>query len=94
MTEQADCPMVRLDPEDARTAQTAGVDFARNLAGAPPEWFLLALGEQEQIIRTGIERAGYSARNARLAAEAFDVGARGEWQRIASTAQPETWGSA
>lgn len=48
--------LIRLDPNNARTAQTAGVEFARNLAGAPSEWFMVALGEQEAIIRAGIRR--------------------------------------
>lgn len=87
-------PMVRLDPQDARTAHVAGVDFARTLAGAPPEWFLLALGEQEAIIRNGVRRAGYPDRNARLAAEAFEAGARFEWHRITSAVRAETWGPA
>ena len=78
MIRQHDEPMVWLAPDDARTAEAAGVTFARNLAGAPPEWFMLALGEQEAIIRDGIRRAGYPNRQARLAADAFDTGARGE----------------
>ena len=86
--------MVHLAPDDVRTAQTAGVEFARSLAGAPSAWFMLALGEQEDLIRSAIRRAGYPDRNARLAANAFDVGARVEWQRIASTVRPETWGMA
>jgi hypothetical protein len=92
--EQHDEPLVRLDPQDARTAQVAGVEFARTLAGAPSAWFALALDEQQTIIRTGIQRAGYSARNAQLAASAFDAGARVEWRRITSTVRPETWGMA
>ena len=43
---------------------------------------MLALGEQEVIIREGIERAGFPARKAEQAASAFDSGARAEWQRI------------
>lgn len=85
--------MVRLDPQDACTARTAGVEFARALTGSPPEWFILALNEQEDIIRDGIRQAGYSARQARLAADAFQIGARVEWTRLASTAT-EAWGSA
>lgn len=86
--------MVHLAPDDVRTAQTAGVEFARSLAGAPSAWFMLALREQEDLIRSAIRQAGYPDRNARLAANAFDVGARVEWQRIASTVRPETWGMA
>ena len=62
--------------------------------GPPSAWFMLALGEQEDLIRSAIRQAGYPDRNARLAANAFDVGARVEWQRIASTVRPETWGMA
>lgn len=86
--------MVHLAPDDVRTAQTAGVEFARSLAGVPSAWFMLAFREQEDLIRSAIRQAGYPDRNARLAANAFDVGARVEWQRIASTVRPETWGMA
>src|SRR5689334_25157146 len=87
-------PMVFLAPDDARTARAAGVEFARSLAGAPSAWFALALGEQELIIREGIERAGYPAREAEQAASAFDSGAKAEWQRIAGTALAEVCGTA
>jgi hypothetical protein len=55
-------PMVHLAPDDVRTAQTAGVEFARSLAGAPSAWFMLALGEQEDLIRSAIRQAGYPDR--------------------------------
>jgi hypothetical protein len=54
--------MVHLAPDDVRTAQTAGVEFARSLAGAPSAWFMLALGEQEDLIRSAIRQAGYPDR--------------------------------
>ena len=50
----SDKPMVWLAPDDARTAQTAGIEFARTLAGAPSDWFALALEDQEAIIRDAI----------------------------------------
>ena len=75
-------PRVYLDPADAATARTAGTDFARALAGAPGDWFMLALGEQEEIIRTAIRRSGYGSRRARLAAIEFSAAAVLEWERI------------
>ena len=76
-------PTVWLAPEDSATARVAGADFARALAGAPPEAFMFALGEQEEMIRTAVRKAGYGARKARLAAGAFTSAARVEWGRIA-----------
>src|SRR3954454_2726861 len=76
----SDEPMVRLAPSDARTARAAGVEFARNLAGSPSAWFALALDEQEELIRSAVQRAGYPSRTACLAAGAFHAGAHSEWQ--------------
>jgi hypothetical protein len=84
-----DVPMVYLAPEDAKTATAAGIDFARNLAGAPSALFMLALGEQEEIIRLAIRRAGFSKRQARIAAEAFECGAKFEYTRIANAAHTQ-----
>jgi hypothetical protein len=86
-------PMVWLVPADPQTASVAGQEFARALSGAESVLFLLALGEQTELIRTGIRRAGYPRRQAHLAASAFEAAASKEWQRI-STAQPATWGNA
>lgn len=95
MNEQHDSdPMVLLAPDDARTVRAAGVGFARTLAGAPSAAFLMAVDEQGELIRAAIRRAGYPKRQARRTATEFQGAAMGEWQRIASTAQPETWGSA
>jgi hypothetical protein len=94
MQQQGQEPVVFLAPHDARTARAAGVAFARTLAGAPSAWFMLALDEQEELIRSGIQRAGYPERKAHLAADAFDAGARSEWQRIAGAARAEVCGTA
>ena len=59
--QHGDEPMVFLAPDDARTARAAGIAFARALAGAPSGWFMLALDEQELIIREAIQRSGYPA---------------------------------
>src|SRR5689334_24125395 len=85
-------PMVFLAPDDARTARAAGVEFARSLAGAPSAWFMLALGEQELILREVIEQSGYPAPKAEQAASAFDSGARAEWQRTVGAAGAEVCG--
>ncbi len=78
-----DGPLIHLAPDDVETAQGAGVQFARALAGAPTVAFMAALGEQEEILRQTVERAGFSAPVARAAAAAFEVGANLEWGRIA-----------
>ncbi|MGI4798338.1 MAG: hypothetical protein ACRYG8_30705 [Janthinobacterium lividum] len=87
-------PMVLLVPEDADTAFAAGVQFARALAGAESVAFLVALGEQQALIRTAVLKAGYSNGKARAASEAFEAGAREEWGRIASPERPAVWGTA
>ena len=81
-----DALQVRLVPEDVETAQTAGVQFARALAGAPTTAFLVALGEQEKLVRRAVVEAGLGKRVARTAADVFEVGARLEWQRLAPAA--------
>lgn len=78
---------VLLTPDDADSAQMAGVQFARTLAGAPSAAFMLALGEQEQLVRAVLTEAGFSKQTASTAADAFEVGARLEWQRIAPVVQ-------
>jgi hypothetical protein len=76
--------MVWLVPNNSRSAQLAGRDFARALLGAPSAAFMMALGEQSELIRVGIQRHGWSKRKARDAAGAFVAGARTEWRRLAS----------
>ncbi len=76
---------IYLTPNDIESAQVAGVQFARALAGAPGAAFMIALGEQEQIVLRVITEAGFSSDVARLAADSFEVGAKLEWQRISST---------
>ena len=78
-----DGPMIHLAPDDVETAQAAGVQFARALAGAPTIAFMAALDEQEQILRQAVECAGFATSIARAAAAAFEVGARLEWGPIA-----------
>ncbi len=85
---------IRLTPDDAESAQVAGVKFARTLAGAPGAAFMIALGEQEQIVLQVITEAGFSRDVARLAAESFEVGAKLEWRRISSTLPVGAHGSA
>ena len=75
-------------PAEARDAA------ARALAGAPTVEFMLALGEQEQILQQAVERAGFTASIARAAAAAFTVGARLEWKRIAPMAVQGSIGTA
>ena len=75
--------MVRLAVDDARTAQEAGAKFARALAGALWPDFVLALDEQEHLIRRAIAEAGFADGQARLAAERFEVAALAEWRQLA-----------
>ena len=89
-----DTLQVRLVPEDVDTAQMAGVRFARALAGAPTVAFMLALGEQEQLVRAALAEAGFGERIASSAADAFEVGARLEWERIAPAAVQGAMGTA
>jgi len=73
---------VHLTVDDARTAQAAGARFARTLAGAATDAFMLALAEQEHLIQRAITDAGHTAEQAELAAGHFTVAARDEWERI------------
>ncbi len=81
---------VMLQPEDDDTAFAAGVQFARALAGAGSAAFMLALGEQEVLVRDAIVQAADPAAQARLACEAFVAGARTEWRRISWPTRPGT----
>lgn len=74
--------MVRLAVDDARTAQDAGAKFARTLAGAAPADFMLALGEQGDLVRRWITEAGCTDAQAQLAAGRFEAAARAEWRRL------------
>ncbi len=75
--------LARLAVDDAKTAQDAGARFARALAGAASAAFMVALAEQEDLIRRTIMDAGFSAEQAQLAAGHFEVAALDEWERIA-----------
>jgi len=86
--------MVHLAVDDARTAQKAGVKFARDLAGAVSADFMMALAEQEDMISRAIMRAGFSAEQARLAAEHFEMAARAEWERITAAGGTVAYGRA
>ena len=85
---------VYLTPDDVESAQVAGVKFARALAGAPSAAFIIALGEQEQIVRPVIAEAGFSGDVARMAADSFEVGAKLEWRRITSAVHMGSHGNA
>ena len=85
---------VYLTPDDAESAQVAGVQFARALAGAPSATFMIALAEQEQIVRLVVTDAGFSGDVARMAADSFEVGAKLEWQRLSSSIHVGAHGSA
>jgi hypothetical protein len=86
--------VVRLAVDDARTAQEAGVQFARALAGALWPDFVLALDEQEYLIRRAIAAAGFADGQARLAAERFEVAARAEWRQLAGAGASGSGGRA
>lgn len=95
MTEPpGDAMMVRLAADDAKTSQEAGASFARDLAGAASADFMLALGEQSNLVRRAILDAGFNAEQAQLAAGHFEVAAREEWARIAGAATADAWGTA
>lgn len=89
-----DALQVRLVPNDVKSAQLAGVRFTRALAGAPTVAFMLALGEQEQLVRAALEDAGFAGRIVSIAAEAFEAGAMLEWRRIAPVAVQGAMGNA
>ena len=75
--------LVRLTVDDAGTARDAGAGFARALAGAASADFAAALAEQRELVRGAILAAGFTAGQARLAAERFEAAAQAEWARIA-----------
>ena len=85
---------VRLTVDDARTAQTAGVAFARTLSGAHSQDFALALDEQEHLIERAIIEAGHSVDQAQLAAGHFATAARDEWARLVSAGSTSALGQA
>ncbi len=85
---------LHIDPDDADQAFVAGVQFARALAGVDGGGFMVALGEQVALVQSGIATVGFSTTVARLAAEAFEAGARVEWRRIGSVGRPAVWGTA
>lgn len=82
---------VQIDPNNADQALVAGVQFARAMVGADVASFIVALNEQVALIQTAIVDASYSATNARLAAKAFEVGAKTEWRRIANLEWQAPW---
>ena len=86
--------MIRLAVDDATTAQEAGAKFARDLAGAVSADFMLALGEQGDLVRRAILEAGFSDEQAQLAAGHFEVAAREEWAWLAGAATAGAWGTA
>ena len=86
--------MVHLAVDDTQTAQQAGAKFARDLAGAHGADFMLALGEQGDLIHRAITDAGFSAEQAQLAAEHFEVAAREEWTRLAGAMAADASGTA
>jgi len=55
---------------------------------------MIALGEQEQIVRLVIAEAGFSGDVARMAADSFEVGAKLEWRRITSAVHMGAHGNA
>ncbi len=83
-----------IHPDDADQAFVTGVQFARSLAGAEGGAFMVALHEQVALVQSAIATIGFAPTKARLAAEAFEAGARVEWKRIASPERPATWGNA
>lgn len=90
----ADALAVLIHPDDADQALAAGVQFARSLAGAEGGVFMVALGEQVALVQSAISTIGFSPTKARLAAEAFEAGAREEWRRIGGIERPAAWGTA
>lgn len=85
---------VWLTLDDVETAQVAGVRFARAMAGALNTAFVVALGEQQDLVRAAVLEAGVSARSAVLTARAFGTGAKLEWDRMAPFLHQETMGHA
>ena len=93
-TIDADELEVRFTIGDARTAQAAGVTFARRLAGAHSADFALALDEQWHLVERAIVEAGHSVEQAELAAGHFGAAARDEWARLVSTGNTSAMGQA
>ena len=86
--------LVCLTVDDAATARDAGAGFARALAGAVTLDFAAALAEQEELVRHAILEAGFTAGQARLAAERFEAAAQAEWARIADAGGATVCGQA
>ena len=85
---------VWLTPDEWDTVQVAGVRFARTLAGAADKAFVMALGEQQNLMHDAMVEAGVTARNAQLTASAFETGAWLEWERVSSLLLREVAGNA
>lgn len=75
--------MLYLSVGDTRSAQEAGIQFARNLAGAQRAVLLLALAEQCDLLHRAVLDTGFSAEQARHAVEHFEAAALIEQMRIA-----------
>ena len=86
--------MVHLAVDDARTAQKAGLKFARDLAGAVSADLTMALAKQVDMSRRANMRAGFTAEQAQLAAERFETAARAEWERITAAGGTVAYGRA
>jgi hypothetical protein len=91
---RAEDMVVRLAVDDAGSAQEAGAKFARALAGALWPDFVLALAEQECLIRRAIAEAGFADGQARLAAERFEVAVLAEWRQLAGAGASGSGGRA
>jgi hypothetical protein len=85
---------IRLTVDDARTAQVAGVTFARRLFGAHSGDFTLALAEQKLLVEHAIVETGHSAEQARLTGWHFAVAACDEWTRLAGANDSHLRGTA
>lgn len=64
------------------------------MVGATSAAFMVALGEQVELVQSAISTVGFPPTKARLAAEAFETGAREEWRRIGGTKRAAAWGTA
>lgn len=73
--------LARLAVDDARTAQDGGARFAHAMADVGSADFIAALAEQLDLIRRAIMDAGFSAEQAQLVAEHFEVAALDERER-------------
>ncbi len=85
---------VWLTVDDVETARVAGVRFARALADAPDTVFMIALDEQQDLVRVALLEASASAKSAVLTARAFETGARLEWDRMVPLLQQDAMGNA